>query len=557
MNEKKWDLLHKLKEKNIYDVNNIVKILLKNRGLSTKKEQDEFLKPELPEKLTLRKLGIKATEVNKAIVRLKKAKENGEKVIVFGDYDADGVCAAAILWECLYALGLDTLPYLPDRFSEGYGLKADSIKKLKEKYENLGVIVTVDNGIVAHEALATAKELGIDVIVTDHHQTSRKKLNAYSIIHTAEIGGAAIAWIFAREILKKLKGTKYSVKQSLELAAIGTISDQLPLLGPNRSFAKYGLEALNQTKRVGLLALFKEAKIKAGSLGMYDVNFVIAPRINAMGRLTHAIESLRLLCTGSNEKASNLSLLLGKTNVERQKIVDEVLQRAKNDAKSVDMKGVIVLSHKSYHEGVIGLAASRIVEQYYRPAIVVSIGKEVSKASGRSISGFNLIKAIRKIDKMILEGGGHPMAVGFSLTTNNIDAFTKKLTKISKPLLTKKVLTRSFKVDMEVGFDQLTQGLYKEIKVFEPNGIGNPAPTFMTRKVEVLNSKVVGFDKRHLKLTLNNSEQVFSAIAFGFGEIYPKLLSSTGVDIVYKFEENVWQGQRNLELKIRDIKLNN
>ncbi|MCH7641354.1 DHH family phosphoesterase [Patescibacteria group bacterium] len=349
-NGKKWEILANVKGQKSpaspseagrakVKSEDIVDILLKNRGIKSKREKDEFFNPTLPDKMSVKSLGLSAREISKAINRIKKAKEKKEKVIVFGDYDADGVCATAILWENLYGLKLDVLPYIPERFSEGYGLKTESLEKIKVQNPNIKLIITVDNGIVANEAVNEANKLGIDVIITDHHQPGKMRPKAYSVIHTTKIGGAAIAWILAREVLKKLEigNWKLEIRKSLELCAIGTISDQLPLIGPNRSFAKYGLEALNKTVRPGLLALFKEAGIKKGSAGWrtgtYEVNFVIAPRINAMGRLEHAIDSLRLLCTKSKEKATDLSYLLGKTNVKRQKIVEEVVAHAKGIAE--------------------------------------------------------------------------------------------------------------------------------------------------------------------------------------------------------------------------------
>jgi single-stranded-DNA-specific exonuclease len=309
----------------------IIRILLENRGLKSNKEIEEFFNPTSPNEITLKELGINEKEVSKTLSRIGKAIGNNEKIIIYGDYDADGICATAILWETLYELTKNVTPYLPDRFSEGYGINAESIQKIKNDNPDLGLIITVDNGIVASNAIKIANELGIDVIVTDHHQTGKILPEAYSIIHTDKISGAGISWFLAREIGKNKQISKawptslvnkYSNKQiknnspstvhrslftALELAAIGTIADQLPLIGINRSIAKYGLKNLKKTERPGLLALFKEAAIEAADLGTYHVNYLIAPRLNAMGRMEHAIDSLRLLCTKSSSKASELA----------------------------------------------------------------------------------------------------------------------------------------------------------------------------------------------------------------------------------------------------------
>jgi len=545
---KKWEIIGKLQKSKTEElqVEDIVGVLLKNRGIKSKRGKDEFFKPSLPDKMSVKSLGLSAREISKAINRIKKAKEKKEKVIVFGDYDADGVCATAILWENLYGLRLDVLPYIPGRFSEGYGLKKGSVKTLIEKYKNLGLIITVDNGIVANEAVNEANKLGIDVIITDHHQPGGKRPKAYSVIHTTKIGGAGIAWIFAREISAKLRATSHKLQNSLELAAIGTIADQLPLKGANRSFAKYGLIELSKTKRPGLLALFKQARINTdpdGQIKTYDINFVIAPRINAMGRLEHAIDSLRLLCTKSEEKAIDLSYLLGKTNVKRQKIVEEVVTHAKGIAEGRTWEGVIVIHHESYHEGVIGLAASKLVDTFYRPVIVIAKGGKYSKASARSIPGFNIIQAIKEFDEMLLDGGGHPMAAGFTIETKNLLTFIKKLDKSSSSLLTKDLLQKKQNIDLELNFSQINPKLAKEILLFEPFGIGNSTPVFVTFGVSVLNSRTVGMEGRHLKLILEQGGKVFDAIAFNFGDFYLKLIPGGLIDLAYTIEENIWNGR--------------
>jgi single-stranded-DNA-specific exonuclease len=537
---KKWEILFKGK------TTDVVKVLLKNRGIKTEKQKKEFLNPTPPNKLTLKELKISEPGVKKSILRVKKAIKDKEKIIVYGDYDADGICATAILWEALHSLKANALPYIPERFSEGYGLNSESVKKLKEEHPDLGLIITVDNGIVAVKQVEKIKKLGIDVIITDHHQKGKKIPKAHSIIHTTEIGGAGIAWIFAREL---------GEDGGLDLAAIGTVADQLPLMGPNRSLVKYGLKALNKTKRLGLLALFEKAAITKGSIGTYQIGFIIAPRINATGRLKHGIDSLRLLCTLDGERANELALYLGKVNTERQKIVEDVVLHAGGRADNKKWRGIILLSHESYHEGVVGLAASRLVGRFYRPAIVISQGTKLSKASARSIPGFNIIKAIRELEDMIMDGGGHPMAAGFSIETKKIKEFSKKLEEISIPLLTDELLTRKLKIDMEADFSQLNWKLLKVISLFEPTGINNSTPLFVTKGISVLNARQVGADGKHLKLTLENKGKVFDAIAFGFGNLSSELSPGESIDAVYVFEENIWNGNRNLQLKIRDIRV--
>ena len=555
-NQRKWEILGMTGQK--VKVDDIVGILLENRGIKTPKDKKEFFEPTQPEKIGLKALGISKIEIDKAIKRIKRARETKEKVIVYGDYDADGISGTAILWEILYSLGLNVLPYIPERFSEGYGLNADSIKNLKFQDPNLKLIITVDHGIVAHKKIDVAKDLGIDVIVTDHHELAITKPKSFATIHTTKISGAAVAWILSREIVKEFQipNSKFQISDSLELVAIGTIADQIPLLGPNRSFVKYGLEALNKTKRPGMVALLEGSDLIKGPtrrrVGPYEVGFIIAPRINAMGRLEHAILSLRLLCTKDKKKAQELAAHLNRTNLNRQRIVEEVTLHARRQVKK-DMK-IIILAHESYHEGVIGLAAAALVEEFYRPAIVLAKKADVAKASARSISGFNIIEAIRKTEEFLIEAGGHPMAAGFSIETRKIGEFTKRLNEISKPLLTSEILTKKLKIDLELTFGQLSQKLFEEIQLFEPTGLGNPTPVFTTKAVEIIDARAIGKDGKHLKLKARSDNFIFDGISFGLGGYYSAISSNKKFDIVYSLEENTWNNHKNLELRIRDIK---
>jgi len=539
---KVWQILHK---SSANDLQSILDVLLENRGLKTKKEKDDFFDPKDPSKISLKEFGISEVEVKKSIKRIKEGIAKKEKIIVYGDYDADGVCATAILWEALYSLKANVLPYIPERFSEGYGLNPESIKKLKTDDPKLALIITVDNGIVAGEAVMEAKKLGIDVIITDHHEPSKIKPKAFATVHTTKIGGAGVSWVFAREITKTNAG--------LELCAIGTIADQIPLLGSNRSLVKFGLMELNKTKRPGVNSLFEEASIIKGAIGTYEVGFMIAPRINAMGRLRHAIDSLRLLCTKSLSKAKDLSFEVGKANKERQKILAEIVIATRIETKALENKKIIVVASETYHEGVIGLAAGRLVEEFYRPAIVFSKGEKFAKASARSVSGFNIIEAIRKVEDLLIAAGGHPMAAGFTIESKNISKFEKRLLEASDSLLTDEVLQRKLKIDMEINFDKINLPLLEKLQDFEPTGLGNKPPIFVSKGVEVIDARTVGADAKHLKLKLRQGSAVFSAIAFGFGGISKDLGLGVEIDIAYTPQINSWNGSKNIELMVRDI----
>ncbi len=553
---KKWEILNKAVVKN---QDEILLALLKNRNIITPKDKDEFFNPPSPMDISLKSLGIKEAEVKKAIERIKEAKKSQERVFVYGDYDADGITGTATLWETLNMAGLNVLPHIPDRFSEGYGLNLETVKRLKEKDPTLGLIITVDHGIVAGNKVADVKNLGVDLIITDHHQADKELPKPHALIYTTQIGGSGVAWIFAREIVKQLKirSDQFKIEERLQLAAIGTIADQLPLVGPNRSIVKYGLIELNKTRRPGLIAMTQQSDLRKNNdnqLGVYDVGFMIAPRINSMGRLKNGLESLRLLCTRSKENAMKIAKNINSTNTERQKIVEEVIIHARTSYKDIQKQSIIVLADESYHEGVIGLAAAKLVEEFYLPSIVLSKKGNIAKASARSISGFNIIEAIRKLKHLYIEGGGHPMAAGFSIEVANIPEFTKQINKLSKNLLQGELIQRKLKADLELGFNQLNFKLYNSLKAFDPVGVGNPGPTFVTTQVVVVAGKKVGKEGRHLKLKLKQNNVTFDSIAFGLA-VEHDLVPNDTIDIAYQIDEDLWNGGGVIQLRIKDIRV--
>lgn len=527
------------------DLQGIIDLLLKNRGIKTKKDKEEFLNPSTPSKISAKTFGINPRELKKAILRIKKAKKTGERVIVYGDYDADGICGTAILWEALYKFGVNALPYIPERFSEGYGLNVESIKQLKRQDARIGLIITVDHGIVANRKIDIAQDLGIDVIIVDHHEPGKVIPKAKAVIHTKKIAGSGVAWVLSREF--------DAAEEALALVAIGTVADLVPVLGPNRTLLKYGIRELTETKRVGIVALCKEAAIDQSQIGTYQIGFIIAPRLNAMGRLEHAIDSLRLLCTKDASKAEILAQKLGKTNARRQEIVEKTLIHARHQVPSDEGFSLIFLAHEDYHEGIIGLAASRLVEEYYRPAIVASIGKEFSKASARSIPGFNIIEYIQSLNEFLIEGGGHSMAAGFTFETKHLDIVVKRFKELAKEKLTQDLLSPKLKIDCKLDFNQLNLELAGALQSFEPTGIGNPEPNFVTEKVFIEEARLVGQSNQHLKLWLTQPP-VFDAIWFGMGSVYPTLSAQIPVDVVYSLSLDEWQGRKSLRLKIKDLR---
>lgn len=538
----KWEILNKSKAKS---QKLISKALLENRGLKTKPEIDEFINPKDPKDIKWEDIGISKNDISVVIKRLEKAKKQKEKIVIFGDYDADGVCATAILWEAMYKLGYNVMPFIPDRFEDGYGIKATSFSNQKLIDLKPELIITVDNGIVAFDAIEEAKKRKLDVIVVDHHQKSKKEIGTKYVLHSTDVCGSALSWFLSRELtISKELGEK----NGLDLVALGTIADQMPLLGVNRSLVKFGLLLLTKTKRIGLQRLFKDSKID--NVGVYEVGYIIAPRINAMGRLASATDSLRFLCTRDPKKAEDLNRLLNETNIQRQKVVDDVLTRVLKEMNTTDN---IVVIEGEYHEGVIGLASGKVTEKFYKPSIVFSKSEKISKASARSISGFNIIEAIKETG-LILDGGGHPMAAGFSIETTKIEEFKLKINELSKQKLTDDILERKLKIDLELNFDLINKELIEELKKFEPTGQGNYSPVFTSKNVKVLESKTVGSDGKHLKLKLEQNGIKFDAIYFGGVNNGHTLKENDTVNCAYSIEENVWNNKTSIQLKIKDIK---
>jgi len=546
---KKWDLQSHSKVKKPADV---LKLILQNRNIKTKKEIKEFLNPRLSN-ITVQNVGIDKKELGRTVDRIKKAIKNGEQIIIFGDYDVDGITGAAILWETLNAQNARVLPYIPHRIDEGYGLSKVGIQNLESKVENIKLIITVDNGIVANEAVNFANEKGIDVIITDHHVPSKNKPFSYSIVHTTKLCGAGVAYMLAQEF--KPEGNNH-----LELVALASIADLVPLVGANRTLTKFGLEKLSQTQRLGLLELFKESGLDKKTIGTYEVGHIIAPRLNAMGRLESGMDSLRLICTKNINRAKELARKLSSTNSERQNITQKTVFEALAQVKikKTQSDRLLFVAHESYQQGVIGLVAGKLVEEYYLPSIVVSKGDVISRASARSISGLNIIEFIRSASDLLVDAGGHPMAAGFTVETAKLELVQKRLEELAQTAVTKKMLNQTLRIDCELSGDSINPKLYDEIEKLQPFGMGNPTPTFMTKKLVVEDLKTVGFDGKHLKFKFSISPQLtIDGIWFGGGDKASDFKAGNKVDIVYTIDQDLWNGNKRLQLKIKDLKVFN
>jgi single-stranded-DNA-specific exonuclease len=523
--------------------NEIIEILLKNRGIDSQKKREEFLNPK-PSTF----LSYQLPQIKKAVQRLKRAIEKNEQIIVYSDYDCDGICGTAILWETLNELGAKVLPYVPHRQKEGYGLSKIALKDLSKKGTKL--IITVDHGITANKEIAYSNRLGLDVIITDHHLLPKKLPPAFAIVHTTRLCGTGVAFILAKDLWKSFGKPKNEILEKLDLVTIATIADMVPLLDLNRIAVKFGLPYLQKTKRPGLLALMDEAQIKPQDVGVYEVSRILSPRLNASGRLEHAIESLRLLCTRSTDKAKVLARFLGKTNSKRQKMTEEAIVLAKSIFE--EDPPLLILVHEEFHEGIIGLVAQKMTEEFYKPVVVISKGEYLSKGSARSVGEFNIVENLRACGECLIEVGGHPQAAGFQIKTENIEIFSQKLQSIVQKSLDDKQLSKAINIDLPIDPTFINHALYKEIQNFAPFGVGNPEPLFLSRDVVLGDVRTVGQDSQHLKLNI----QGMDAIGFGLGDKKPDLRPGDSLDIVYVLLQDTWNGGARVQLKIKDLRKN-
>lgn len=491
-------------------------------------------------------MNVELTDLKKAVDRVQKAIKNKEKIIVYSDYDADGICASAIVWETLFDLSADILPYVPHRITEGYGLSTSAIDELAKKGANL--IITVDHGVTAVKQVEYANKLGIDVIVTDHHLKPKNLPRAQALVHTTQLCGGGVAWRFCADIVKKIeKSYQGKLLEKLELAAIATVADLVPLIGANHAIVKIGLEKLNNTQRPGLKSLIKQSALTY-PITSHEIGHVIAPRINAMGRIEHGIDSLRLLCSKNLKQAEELAQLLSTTNIRRQGLTISAIDEAHAQVNKEEL--VVVINSDKWHEGIIGLVASRVVETHYRPTIAISRGLEISKGSARSITGFNIVEAIRSSSQYLLDAGGHPMAAGFSIKTEHIEAFTKSINVYAQKNLSQDLLSPKVTIECELAAEDINFENLELIKTFEPFGVGNPKPLFLTKKMLIEDIKAVGHENKHLKFLLSG----INAIGFNMGAKRYDLRPGYHIDVVYAIDEDNFNGKGKVQIKIKDLR---
>ncbi|MCL4364118.1 single-stranded-DNA-specific exonuclease RecJ [Patescibacteria group bacterium] len=531
----------------------LVDLIIKNRRI---KEISEFLDPKSPLSISLKdfdpKYSLYLIKVDKI---LRDVKKNDQMIIVYTDYDADGITGGTILWETLYLLGFKVMPYVPDRKKEGYGFSIIGIDNVIKNF-NPALIISVDHGITKVKEIEYAKKKGIKVIVTDHHLKSDKIPKAYAIFHIPVLSGSGVAYFFAKEVFNifKSKTTHQSLLTAnfssdyLALASIGTIADLVPLVGPSRSVAKYGLEAFSKVKRFGVKHILQQAGIYGKKITPYEVGFIIAPRINAVGRLKHAIDALRLLCTSDEKKAYQLAHQIGNLNTERQDLVQKSVDEAKSiisNQKSVINNKLIILISDKWHEGIIGLIASKIAEQFYRPTIVLTKIDDHYKASARSIPSFHITNFLRSLKKHLVDVGGHAQAAGFTVEKSKLESFIKAAQKEANRLILDKDLEKVIAADLKIPVSKINLEAVKSLEKLEPFGIGNPRPTFYSEE-PLANAQIFGKTNNHLKIFLGDLE----LIGFNQAEKFKKLSRGEIIKVVYNLEIDRWNNREKLRGRI-------
>ncbi|MBI4994633.1 single-stranded-DNA-specific exonuclease RecJ [Candidatus Peregrinibacteria bacterium] len=536
--------------------------LLSNRGLKTDSEIQNFLYPDPARDFHNPFL---MNDMAHAVARIGSAIEKSERIMIFGDYDVDGITASAILMRCLTKLGSNVSYRLPHRIEDGYGMREKFVREAKKL--DVKLIITVDNGISGAGEIAAANELGIDTIVTDHHAIPEILPPAFAILHPKlpnskypfkDLTGAGVAFKLAEALFKTRLNDPEKAQQEteklLDLACMGTIADVGELKGENRAIVKEGLKTLENTRWPGLSMLKKSAGV-SGKIDTHIVNFLLGPRLNAAGRMSHPSHALRLLLH-DKEHSELLAETLEKLNRKRQKLTEDLMEIADALAQSQKHDPAIIISHKDFHGGIIGLLASKLTEKYSRPAIVMEQRKEIFVGSCRSIPDINIFDVLSSAKDLFTHFGGHAAAAGFDLPKVKLDEFTRRIkAHVSSTLpATSYKLQATLNVDCELSHADVSQKTIELIKLFEPFGNGNPPPLFLCKNVFIRRHEKIGSDKKHLKILgeIKNGETI-DCIGFKLGQFADKLNDANALDIVCELEENVWRGNKKLQLKIVDF----
>lgn len=560
--KKNWSIKKenpKLREKlsKILQVSPITAQILINRGIENEAEASLFLNStlfDLPSPYLMKGM-------DKAVERIKKALDNREKIAIYGDYDVDGVTSTALFYTFMKGLGADIAYYNPDRMKEGYGVNAEAVRKLAG--DGVTLIISGDCGITAVKEVEEARSLGVDFIVTDHHKPPEELPNAVSILNPQlsdckypgkGITGVGVVFNLVIALRRALREDGFFGKEEpnlaeyLDLVALGTVADCAPLMDVNRIFVREGIKRMENPKRIGILAL-KEASSINGGITSYDLGFKLGPRINASGRLSSAAKAVELFISEDIEDAREIAKALSKENSNRQNMEGEILKQALAQVESgegVLRENSIVLASRGWHPGIIGIVASRIVERYERPVIMIAVDEGgTGKGSGRSVKGVNIYAALSECRDLLLQFGGHEQAAGLSIREDSIeklrDLFERAISDLGADY------TATLDIDCAVSLEEVTETLISELGQLEPYGIGNPEPVLLAESVEVVSKRV--FKDKHIGLKVRQGGKPIDAVWFNAGEGAD---IADRIDLVFTPEFNVWNGKKEIRLKIWD-----
>ncbi len=555
---KEFDLIHPI----------VLRILFQ-RGLTNKKDIKSFLFPNYEKDLMSPFL---FRDMSKVINRLKKAKKSKEKVLIFGDYDADGITSSLVLKTAFEKIGLDVFVYIPHKEKEGYGLSFKILKKFFDK--GIKLVFTVDCGISNVEEIKKAKKIGMDIIITDHHHIPPKIPDALAIINPKinksgypfkDLAGVGVAFKLAQAIYEVFlpKNERQHIKWLLDLVAIGTVADMVPLVDENRVIVKFGLLVVSKTKRVGLQEMFKTGNILIDENNVpttQKISFQIAPRINSASRMSHAEKALFLLDENDRVRARLLALELENQNTKRQKETRRISLEAEKIAKKEFANNPFIFIIREYFpSGILGLVAGRLSNKFNKPTAILKKGDVISKGSFRSIPKINIIEMIERCGELLEAYGGHSQAAGITIRNKNIKRFFDKMQYLIKKELKEKDIVSEIGVDAELSIEDIDLNLADSLIKMEPFGQGNEEPVFLLKNLKIQNIKWVGNGEKHLKLFLQgkNNSKTLEAIGFNLLDKFSKLKKGDKVDIIFNLFKNMWNGYQRVQLKIIDIKNNN
>ncbi|TYR82301.1 single-stranded-DNA-specific exonuclease RecJ [Priestia megaterium] len=558
--KKRWNVQHsdeRLVDEFVktLDITPLVASLLVNRGITTPEAATKFLHVEdqpFHDPFLLH-------DMDKAVVRIQQAIEQDERIMIYGDYDADGVSSTSVMLTALKQLGADVDFYIPNRFTEGYGPNKSAFEKINE--DGYTLVITVDTGISAVEEAAFVQELNFDLIITDHHEPGPQLPDAYAIIHPKlssstypckELAGVGVAFKLAHALLGEVP------EHLLELAVIGTIADLVPLVDENRLIARKGLQYLKQSSRPGIEALLKVCGVKKEDINEDTIGFAIAPRINAVGRLQDADPAVDLLMTTDLEEALQLAKEIDSLNKERQQIVNDMTEEAVKMVEELyppNEHSVLIVEGEGWNAGVVGIVASRLVERFYRPTIVLSIDSEkgIAKGSARSIEGFDLFAKLSQCRDILPHFGGHPMAAGMTLAKQDVSELRRRLNNQAQDVLTEQDFIPTTSIDTICEVEDITIESIEQLNALAPFGMHNPKPKVLIKSVHTTSMRKIGSDKTHLKLVFEKSGYSIDAVGFGLGHIVDEVSPVAQISLVGELSINEWNNMRKPQLMVEDL----